>query len=138
MKRILVAFDGSRPSIRAFQYAAGRMEGRRDIELLVIYAQQGVLPSMHITKSMIKDWLASKQRAALSVRVVRDLKKRTKAQVHVKTGDPSAEILEFAQRYKIAEIIMGTRGLGRLKGLVMGSVATKVAHLATVPVTLVK
>jgi len=33
---------------------------------------------------------------------------------------------------------MGSRGLGRLCGLVLGSVATKVIHLANMPVTLVK
>ena len=33
---------------------------------------------------------------------------------------------------------MGTRGMGAVAGLVMGSVAQKVVHLAAVPVTLVK
>ena len=36
------------------------------------------------------------------------------------------------------EIIMGTRGMGAIGNLVMGSVATKVVHLAGIPVTLVK
>ena len=138
MKALLVAFDGSKPSIRAFQYAAERARGRKDIEIHIIYAQQGVLPSKQVTKGMIEDWQARRRKAALSVKVVRELKKRTKAQVHVLTGDPATEILEFAHKNPIGEIVMGTRGMGRLKGLFMGSVATKVAHLATVPVTLVK
>ena len=33
---------------------------------------------------------------------------------------------------------MGTRGLGRVAGIVLGSVANKVVHIATVPVTLLK
>jgi len=33
---------------------------------------------------------------------------------------------------------MGTRGMGAVAGLALGSVATKVLHLAVVPVTLVK
>ena len=32
---------------------------------------------------------------------------------------------------------MGTRGLGSISGLLLGSVATKVLHLVKVPVTLV-
>jgi nucleotide-binding universal stress UspA family protein len=32
---------------------------------------------------------------------------------------------------------MGTRGLGNLKGLLLGSITTKVIHLARVPVTVV-
>jgi nucleotide-binding universal stress UspA family protein len=33
---------------------------------------------------------------------------------------------------------MGTRGLGRIEGLLLGSVAAKVLHLVRIPVTLVK
>jgi nucleotide-binding universal stress UspA family protein len=33
---------------------------------------------------------------------------------------------------------MGTRGMGAIGNLVLGSVATKVIHLTEVPVTLVK
>jgi nucleotide-binding universal stress UspA family protein len=33
---------------------------------------------------------------------------------------------------------MGTRGLGPIANLVIGSVATKVIHLVEVPVTLIK
>ncbi len=35
-------------------------------------------------------------------------------------------------------IVMGTRGMGALANLALGSTATKVVHLAEVPVTLVK
>jgi nucleotide-binding universal stress UspA family protein len=35
-------------------------------------------------------------------------------------------------------IVMGAHGLGALAGLVMGSVATRVLHLAPCPVLLVK
>jgi nucleotide-binding universal stress UspA family protein len=35
-------------------------------------------------------------------------------------------------------IVMGTRGFSTVMGMIMGSVATKVIHLATVPVMLVK
>ena len=33
---------------------------------------------------------------------------------------------------------MGTRGLGGIQGLLLGSVATQVIHLAKVPITLIK
>ncbi|MFN0302201.1 MAG: universal stress protein, partial [Burkholderiales bacterium] len=40
--------------------------------------------------------------------------------------------------HHISEVVMGTRGLGSVSGLVLGSVATKIIHLVDVPVTLVK
>jgi nucleotide-binding universal stress UspA family protein len=33
---------------------------------------------------------------------------------------------------------MGTRGLGRIQGILLGSVTMKVIHLAEVPITLIK
>jgi len=35
-------------------------------------------------------------------------------------------------------IVMGTRGMGTVANLVLGSVATKVIHLSHIPVILVK
>jgi nucleotide-binding universal stress UspA family protein len=39
---------------------------------------------------------------------------------------------------ELRETVMGTRGLGRVANLVLGSVAHKVVQLAEVPVTLVR
>jgi nucleotide-binding universal stress UspA family protein len=38
----------------------------------------------------------------------------------------------------VAHIIMGTRGLGGVRALLLGSVATQLLHLVDMPVTLVK
>jgi len=53
-------------------------------------------------------------------------------------GDPGHEIAEYARQANVNQIIMGSRGLGNIKGLVLGSVSQKVIHLATNPITLVK
>ena len=48
-------------------------------------------------------------------------------------------IHRIAGEEKADHIIMGTRGLGGIRGLLLGSVSTQVLHLAgDVPVTLVK
>jgi nucleotide-binding universal stress UspA family protein len=53
-------------------------------------------------------------------------------------GDPPAAIATCAEERSCDAIIMGTRGMGAIGNLVMGSVATKVIHLTKLPVTLVK
>jgi len=53
-------------------------------------------------------------------------------------GDPAETIACYAREHRCDAILMGTRGLGSLQGLLRGSVATKVVRLADVPVTLVK
>jgi len=46
------------------------------------------------------------------------------------TGDPAQQIIECARREKADAIFLGSRGLGDLKGLLLGSVSHKVGQLA--------
>jgi nucleotide-binding universal stress UspA family protein len=49
----------------------------------------------------------------------------------VEDGDPAHRIVEVAQREGVDLIVMGRRGLGDLKGLLLGSVTHKVAQATT-------
>jgi nucleotide-binding universal stress UspA family protein len=51
----------------------------------------------------------------------------------IEDGDPADRILEVAEREKADLIVMGRRGLGDLKGLLLGSVTHKVAQLSKCP-----
>lgn len=53
-------------------------------------------------------------------------------------GDIPESIVSCAENLGCDGIVMGTRGMGAIGNLVMGSVATKVIHLTRLPVTLVK
>jgi nucleotide-binding universal stress UspA family protein len=53
-------------------------------------------------------------------------------------GAVPATIDRVAREEHAAQIIMGTRGLGGVRGLLLGSVATQLLHMTDVPVTLVK
>jgi len=46
------------------------------------------------------------------------------------TGDPADEILGNAERKKVDLIVMGSRGLGKFSGVILGSVSTKVLSSA--------
>lgn len=48
----------------------------------------------------------------------------------LEAGDPAKTILRVAQDLGVGMIVMGSRGLGDAKGLLLGSVSHKVAHLA--------
>ncbi len=54
------------------------------------------------------------------------------------TGNTAPQIVEHAEALGCDGIVMGTRGMSAIGNLIMGSVATKVVHLARIPVTLVK
>ena len=58
--------------------------------------------------------------------------------VHEAIGNAAEEIAAAAEALRCDGIVMGHRGMGMLKSLVMGSVSEHVLRLANVPVTLVK
>lgn len=59
-------------------------------------------------------------------------------QYHIIVGDPAEMIVRFATEKQYDQIIMGPRGKGGIKGLLLGSVTNKVMQLSDIPVLLVK
>lgn len=57
---------------------------------------------------------------------------------HIHVGQPAEVIAKIAGELKCDLIVMGSHGRSGVAGLVMGSVATRVLHLANCPVLLVK
>lgn len=53
-------------------------------------------------------------------------------------GHAAREIIEDAKRHDVGVIVMGSRGRGDMAGLVLGSTAHKVIHLAERPVLVVR
>jgi nucleotide-binding universal stress UspA family protein len=58
-------------------------------------------------------------------------------QPHILVGPIAPTIVDHARRSGCHMICMGTRGMTAVANVVMGSTATKVLHLADVPVVLV-
>ncbi|MGI9373036.1 MAG: universal stress protein [Hyphomicrobiales bacterium] len=56
----------------------------------------------------------------------------------VEEGNPTRHILNIAESAKVDMIVMGSRGLSELKGLLVGSVSSKVSHLCTCTCVTVK
>jgi nucleotide-binding universal stress UspA family protein len=59
-------------------------------------------------------------------------------QLHVVVGESAQTIVDFAASKACNQILIGTRGHSGLGGTLLGSVASKVAHLTTVPLLLVR
>ena len=57
---------------------------------------------------------------------------------HIEQGEVAETIARLARELGCDQIIMGSHGRSALGGLLLGSVAAKVLHLADRPVTLVK
>lgn len=53
-------------------------------------------------------------------------------------GNAADEIAAYARKKKLDVLVMGSHGYGAFKAAVMGSVATRVAHISEVPLLLVR
>lgn len=140
MRKILVPFDGSENALRAVRYAASVAKERSGVQLELLYVDDPVPLGLHAAFSAQE---LARGQADEAIRILYPAGKILDAesvqyQMRWRTGSPAAEIAKHAQENQCESIIMGTRGLGPIASMVIGSVATKTVHLADVPVTLVK
>lgn len=139
--KILLPVDGSEGSLRAARHVAQIACMLKDIEIHLVNVQPPGDDWM--VRRMIKpDELArmEKEWAETALSPARTVFQASSIAVieHAVQGDIAKAIVELAQALACDQIVMGTRGLGVVGNIVMGSVANKVLHLTQIPVTLVK
>jgi nucleotide-binding universal stress UspA family protein len=136
-RRLLVPIDGSPHSMRALDLVIKRAGGDPKISLVLVNVQRAMPPSLFVTQSMIADHYAAAGKEALAKAVRKLNRRRIKAETLIAIGEPAETIVRLARRKHCGEIVLGSRGLGSLKGLLLGSVTTKVVHTARIPITVV-
>ncbi|MFC3339022.1 universal stress protein [Paracandidimonas soli] len=141
MTTILVPVDGSVSSQNAVKAALDWTKGRSDISLHVITIQPPILSgnvSRFVSAQTIHDYYQEEGQKALDA--VKPLLEGSgvECKQSVEIGPIAQTIVDYANAHKADYIIMGTRGLSPVSGLLLGSVATKVLSLVNIPVTLVK
>ena len=136
-KNIVIAFDGSEYSHKALMCAKSIAE-RFEANLWLVHAFSNPADFMGVTDH---EKLSAKRKAAAQA-VLDDARQklgRTSFVVNEELPEgPEAEsILEEAEKCKADLIVMGTRGFGTLKGLLVGNVSRKVIHFSSCPVMVV-
>ena len=141
MKNLLIPIDGSKSALRALRYALNETQRDLDVQIHLINVQTPLLhvwPGKLLSPDLVRAELQREGEQlladALSIANAADVR----ASAHVRVGEPAQEIATCAAQLGSTAIVMGTRGVGVLEGMVMGSVAHKVVHLSPLPVTLVK
>lgn len=144
MHRVLMPVDGSETALRAAKRFAVQASHLQKTEVLLLNVQSPVGMNERIINgrpSEIQHLEAPLREAAekLFAATCKVLDGAGLAHTeHVEFGDPSAVIADFAKKHHCHQIVMGTHGLGAFAQAVMGSVATKVLHLAAMPVMVIK
>jgi len=143
MLKLLVPVDGSESSGRAVDHLIkhlGWFKGGVEIHLLNV--QQPIPYGNRVGSVIGHDKLAQYHQeegmAALKTATQKLDAAQLKYHYHIGVGSEAEVICQYVNEKSCDQIFMGTRGLGSVSNLVLGSVATKVIHLSPVPVLLVK
>ncbi|MFA7503196.1 MAG: universal stress protein [Burkholderiaceae bacterium] len=140
--KILVAIDGSAPSLAALKFAIetlGRQSEAGSIGLISVRDDAGLRSASHVVgRKAVEDYL--KEQSEVDLIEARKMVADTGVpnETIFRTGRPEVEICAVARDEGYDMIAMGSKGRAGLSDLLIGSVAQRVAAMATQPVVLVK
>jgi nucleotide-binding universal stress UspA family protein len=141
LTRILLATDGSTDATLAAR-AANDLSGRTGAELHVVHVRQDLSPPSPPVAATDEYSRTSEQREAKELLEEQAERLRSAdgavAGTHLRTGRPADEIAALAEELDAGLVVVGSRGLGTVKRLVMGSVSEGVVSLATCPVLVMR
>jgi nucleotide-binding universal stress UspA family protein len=142
MLKLLIAVDGSEHARRALQAVARLAPQVIGLEVVLLNVCEDPLyyaalpPVDHASIQRLQH----QRQHALLAEVAAEAAGLGLARVSTRgeEGAPADAIVRVAAECAADQIVMGTHGRGALGSLFIGSVAQRVAHLAAVPVLLVK
>ena len=136
-KKIIVPADGSENGKRALEHALAIVK-RNDAELILVHVANIVsaISGGYVSEQIAED-MEETGKKILS-EVAEDVPADMKVKCVFEVGSPGPAVLAVAKKYDADLIVMGSRGLGPLKGLFMGSVSSYVTSHSTCPVLIVK
>jgi len=140
--KVIVPVDGSASANRAVEYLIASVSWLKEPPQIHLLNVQWKLASgnvkLFINQDTMNDYYREQGMAALA-----DARARLDAaglaySYHVSIGTPAETIVQYAQEQDVDQIVMGAQGQDTLSEMLLGSVASKVAHLAKMPILLVK
>lgn len=140
--KVLIPIDGSSAANCAVDHVLSSVAWLREAPQVCLLNVQWKLASgnvkLFINQETVNDYYREQGMADLSEARAKLDKAGLAYSYHISVGTPAEAIVQYAQEQKVDQIVMSAHGEGTLANLLLGSVASKVAHLAKVPVLLVK
>jgi nucleotide-binding universal stress UspA family protein len=132
--RILVAVDGSEASARAVELALGVAENAGASVTCLLAWNLEMHEGVVVTERSSERWVAVEQRFTdLGHRTLDPVATRhpgVTADVVVRHGSPARAVVEAAAELDVDLVVVGRRGLGGFRGLLLGSVSRRVVEHA--------
>ncbi|KAK2647384.1 hypothetical protein Ddye_014873 [Dipteronia dyeriana] len=155
--KVMVAIDDSKESFVAIKWVLDNLYGIAGVE-----PETGMLTMVHVQEPFQQYFFpagpgsatfyggafsvvesvrkaSEEMAAALLARALQMCKdKMVKAETLIVEGDPKDKICELAEQMHIDLLVVGSRGLGKIKRAFLGSVSDYCAHHAVCPIVIVK
>jgi len=137
--KILVAVDGSKPSLKVVQLLVEHCDWYRErpeVELVTVHLP--VPPVARMPKAQLDRYYAEEGEGKLAA-----AKKKLDAagvpyRARVLVGPVAESLVKHAKGERCDLVYIGTRGLSGVGAAILGSTAMKVLHISETPVLLVK
>ncbi len=140
--KILIPLDGSDNANRALEFVISNIVTLKETpQILLLNVQWKVAVGnvkLFINQQTIEDYYREHGMEALQyARATLDAA-NLPYHYHISVGTPAEAIVQYAHEQGVGQIVMSKQGHSDLQAMLLGSVVSKVLHLAECPVLLVK
>jgi nucleotide-binding universal stress UspA family protein len=141
--KILIAVDGSKPSLDAVQCLIDHADWYREkpqVELLTVHLPVPKLPRMGaaVGKEQIARYYQEEGEAALAAAKKKLDAAGIRYNARIEVGPVAETIVQRARAAKCDLVYIGSRGMNALGKALLGSTSAKVLQISDTPVLLVK
>ncbi len=138
-EKILLAVDGSEHGVRAARTAGDLSRAMKSQRIRIVVAYEPIPPYLgepNLQQAIDARLIQAKAILEAAVKAVGE----TPAEIHTELieGSPAEAIISVAVTRSSDVIVMGSRGLGRIAGAVLGSTSQKVVTHAPCPVLIIR
>jgi len=138
--KVLVPIDGSDNSFRALD-AALLLSENLGAKVTAIHVMEEI-PVLHIQSEKLLRQLLDAYKKERQVILTKCSEIATSKGLSINTkllqGNAGSTILDFCEKEKYDLIVMGSRGMGKFRELVLGSVSNKIVHHSSCPVMIIR
>ncbi|WP_134704661.1 universal stress protein [Ammoniphilus sp. YIM 78166] len=140
MYKILLATDGSAHARRAVEHTLKLTEKMPEAKVTLMHVSSAMPSRSKLLEANFNVLSVLEDQAHDALKETEALlqAKGLDYELEVAWGDPASEITSHAKRGQFDVIVMGSRGLGRVSEVLMGSVSQRVLHESKCPVMIVK
>jgi len=137
IKNILVALDGSKNSVRALSNAIA-LAKQTDATITGLFVIQAFPTEMGLSRTILGKSLEKHYKHFMSIAKSMCTKKKVKFVDAIEFGEEGKTIVSIAEKNNYDLIVIGSRGMGKIGELFLGSTSNYVVHSSKIPVLVIK